>query len=123
MKKLLIVALFFATIAGSLQAAVSQENKDVVGEWKYEAPTAPYGYEKGVFTISEKEGKLTGQVKFADGYKIELKKLEYKEKAFSFGLYVDYNYISVKVKIEGKKMTGTATTPEGDIKVTAEKAK
>jgi hypothetical protein len=123
MKKLLIVALFFATISGSLQAAVSQKNKDVVGEWKYEVPTAPYGYEKGVLVITEKEGQLAGEVKFADGYKIELKNLNSAGNVFKCGLYIDYDYISITANIEGKKMNGTVKTPEGDMKLTAEKVK
>jgi len=123
MKKILLVSIFFVIIAGTLQAAVSQGNKDVVGEWKYEVPTAPYGYEKGVLTITEKEGQLAGEVKFADGYKIELKNLNYTGNVFKFGLYIDYDYISVSAKIEGKKMAGTVKTPDGEMKLTAEKAK
>jgi len=123
MKKLLILALFFTTIAGTLQAAVSQTNKNVVGEWNYEVPTAPYGYEKGVLMITEKEGQLAGEVKFADGYKIELKNLSYTGNEFKCGLYIDYDYISITANVEGKKMTGTVKTPEGDMKLSAEKAK
>ena len=37
------------------------------------------------------------------------------------GLYVDYEYINVKIKIEGLKMTGTVNTLEGKMKITAEK--
>lgn len=123
MKKVLFVVLFFTTIAGSLQAAVSQGNKEVIGEWNYEVPTAPYGYEKGVLIITEKEGQLAGQVKFADGYKIDLKNLNYTGKEFKCGLYIDYDYISITANIEGKKMSGTVKTPEGDMKLSAEKAK
>ena len=123
MKKLLFITLFFVAVTGSLQAAVSQGNEDVVGEWNYEVPTAPYGYEKGVLILTEKEGQLAGQVKFADGYKIELKNLTYADKVFKCGLYIDYDYISLTAKIEGKKMTGTAKTPDGDMKLSADKAK
>lgn len=123
MKRLLFITLFFAAIAGSLQAAGSQGNKDVIGEWNYQVPTAPYGYEKGVLSIVEKEGQLAGEVKFADGYKIELKNLSYTENVFKCGLYVDYNYITVTANIKDKKMTGTVKTPDGEMKLTAEKAK
>lgn len=123
MKKLLVVIMFFATVSGTLKAAVSQENKDVVGEWKYEVPTAPYGYEKGSLIITEKEGNLAGEVKFADGYKVELKNLIFADNVFKCGLYIDYDYISITANIEGKKMNGTVKTPEGDMKLTAEKAK
>src|SRR5210317_1384359 len=115
MKKLLILVLFFVAISGALNAAVSQANKDVVGEWKYEVPTAPYGYEKGSLIVTEKEGELAGEIKFADGYKVELKNLVFNDNVFKFGLYIDYEYISITVNIDGKKMKGTVNTPEGNM--------
>lgn len=121
MKKLMILTFLFVVVIGSANAVVSQASKDVVGNWKYEVPTAPYGYEKGTMVITEKEGKLAGEVKFADGYKIDLKDVTYEEGVLKCGLYVDYEYVSVKAKIEGTKMTGTVNTPEGDMKITAEK--
>lgn len=121
MKKLMILTFLFAVVIGSANAVVSQASKDVVGNWKYEVPTAPYGYEKGTLVITEKEGKLAGEVKFADGYKIDLKDVTYEEGVLKCGLYVDYEYVSVKAKIEGTKMTGTVNTPEGEMKITAEK--
>jgi hypothetical protein len=123
MKKVLIFAFLVAIFAGNVNAAVGTANKDVVGEWKYEVPTAPYGYEKGVLVLAEKEGKLAGQIKFEDGYKIELKNVTFAEGVLKCGLYVDYEYVSIKAKIDGKKMTGAVATPEGDMKITASKVK
>ncbi|NOR76802.1 MAG: hypothetical protein GQ525_16790 [Draconibacterium sp.] len=123
MKKVVILTLMVAMFAGVVNATVSQGNKEIVGEWKYEAPSAPYGYEKGSLIISEKEGALAGVVKFEDGYKIELKKITYAEGVFKCGLYVDYEYVSIKTKVEGKNMKGAVTTPEGDMPITATKIK
>ncbi len=123
MKKLFVIAFLMAVVSGTVFASVTQNNKEVVGEWKYEVPTAPYGYEKGVLVFNEKEGKLVGEVKFEDGYKIELKNITYTENTVTCGLYVDYEYVSVKAKVEGKKMTGAVNTPEGEMKITAEKIK
>ena len=123
MKKVVILTLLVAMFAGVVNAAVSQGNKEIVGEWKYEAPSAPYGYEKGSLIISEKEGVLAGVVKFEDGYKIELKKITYAEGVFKCGLYVDYEYVSIKAKIDGKNMKGAVATPEGDMPITATKIK
>lgn len=117
----MILAFLFVVVAGSVNATVSQVNKDLVGNWKYEVPTAPYGYEKGTMVFSEKDGKLVGEVKFADGYKIEMKNVTFEEGVLKCGLYVDYEYISVKAKIEGNKLTGAANTPDGEMKLTAEK--
>ncbi len=123
MKKVMFFVFFITLIAGSVNTSVAAGNKQITGEWKYEVPTAPYGYEKGVMVFSEKEGKLAGEVKLADGYKIELKNIEFAEGVFKFGLYIDYEYISVTSKIEGKKMTGAVKTPDGEMKLTAEKIK
>lgn len=121
MKRLILFTFFIAAFAGIVKATISPANKDVIGEWKYEVPTAPYGYEKGVMSISEKEGKLVGEVKMADGYKVELKNVEFADGILKCGLYIDYDYINVSSKIEGKKMTGTVKTPQGDMNLTAEK--
>jgi len=123
MKKLLVFAFLIAIVAGTVNAAVGAGNNDVIGEWKYEVPSAPYGYEKGTLVINEKEGKLAGHVKFEDGYKIELKNLTYGEGVLKCGLYVDYEYVSIKAKVEGKKLTGAVDTPEGEMKITASKVK
>ena len=123
MKKVVILTLLVAMFAGVVNAAVSQSNKGIVGEWKYEAPAAPYGYEKGSLIITEKEGKLVGQVKFEDGYKIELKNITFAEGVFKCGLYVDYEYVSIKAKVDGKKMKGAVDTPEGELPISATKTK
>lgn len=124
MKKLMTFAFLFAIVIGSVNAASTQGNKELVGNWKYEVPSAPYGYEKGTLVFAEKEGKLVGEVKFADGYKIDMKDVKIEDGGvLKCGLYVDYEYVSVKAKIEGTKMTGTVNTPEGEMKLTAEKQK
>lgn len=121
MKKLMILTFLFVVVFTTVNATVATNNKDVLGNWKYEVPTAPVGYDKGVMVISEKEDKLVGEIKFADGYKIDLKDVTYEEGVVKFSLYVDYNLVTVKAKIEGKKLTGTVNTPEGEMKITAEK--
>lgn len=123
MKKFLILTLFAALIAVTSSAMVSTGNKDVVGEWKYEVASAPYGYEKGVLNFSEKENELAGEVKFNDGYKISLKDVIYKGDTLKFGLYIDYQYIGVTATVNEGKMTGFVDSPEGKMKLTAEKSR
>ena len=123
MKKLLVFAFLVAIVAGTVNASVATGNKEVVGEWKYEVPTAPYGYEAGTLVINEKEGKLAGQVKFEDGYKIDLKNVTFADGVLKCGLYVDYEYVSIKAKIKGKELTGAVDSPEGEMKITAKKVK
>ena len=73
--------------------------------------------------INEKEGNLVGEVKFEDGYKVELKNLKYSEGTFQCGLYIDYDYISVKTAIKEKVMIGVVNSPDGELKITAERVK
>jgi len=123
MKKFLILTFIAALVTVSSNALVATGNKDVAGEWKYEVPTAPYGYEKGVLNFSEKENELAGEVKFNDGYKISLKDVSYKGDTVKFGLYIDYQYIGVTATVEEGKMTGFVDSPEGKMKLTAEKSR
>lgn len=123
MKRILVVAFLLAVVSSNVFASSAQANKEVVGEWKYEVPTAPYGYESGTIIIAEKEGELTGEVKMADGYKIDLKNVTYTDGVLKCGLYVDYEYVSIKAKVEGKTLTGTVDSPEGEMKMTASKTK
>ena len=124
MKKFFVFTLLFAAfIAITSNAAVLSDNNDVVGEWKYEVPNAPYGYQKGIVSISEKENELSGEVKFPDGYKVKLKEISYEGNTLKMGLYIDYEYITVKAGVEEETMTGTVRTSDGNIKFTAEKIK
>lgn len=123
MKKLFVLAFLVAMFSGALNAIPGEKNSEVIGEWKYDVPTAPSGYEKGMLVINEKQNKLAGEVKFVDGYKIELKNIAFAEKTLKFGLYIDYEYVSINVKIDGKKMSGKVNSPEGEMPITAEKVK
>lgn len=121
MKKLMILVFMIGMVPFFANAVSNSSNTPVLGEWKYEVPSAPYGYEKGVLVISEKDSQLVGEVKLPDGYKIELKKLTFEDGIFSCGLYVDYEYVKVKVQIDGQKMSGNVDTSQGQMTLTAQK--
>lgn len=123
MKKVLI--LFIIAVFGPyvLHAGAPAEKNEIIGKWKYESQHAPYGYEKGSIIVSEKEGKLTGEVIFADGYKLPLRDVTYADGKLKCKFTVDYNEIAIKATVEGLKMKGTADSPEGALPFTAEKTK
>ncbi len=121
MKKLLTIMLLTIFATTIFQATAASANEEFLGEWKFESPHAPYGYEKGSITILEKEDVLTGEIKFADGTKVELKNVKIEENVLKFGITVDYYAIPIKATIEGNKMKGTASTPEGDLPFEATK--
>jgi len=123
MKKLLIATLLVSVFVVSSSGAEKLKNKDVIGEWKYEVTSAPQGYESGTLVFEEKEGKLTGKVKFSAGYDSEFSKVEIENDVLKFGLYVDYEHITGEAQIDGKKMKGSVNTPDGKIELKAEKIK
>jgi hypothetical protein len=121
MKKMVVLAFLAAMFTGTIYAIPVNKSNDVLGEWKFESPHAPYGYNKGSIIISEKEGVLAGEIKFTDGTKVEIKNVEFEEGILKFSISVEYNNIPIKATIEGNKMKGTASAPEGDLSFEATK--
>lgn len=113
---MVLAILFSGTIV------FAQNKNDVVGTWSYEAPSAPYGYQKGKIIINlDKEKKLIGEVEFQDGYKIKMKDIELKDGKVIFGMNIDYEYIKTEVTVTGEKMEGFVNSPDGKLNVTAKK--
>lgn len=105
----------------SVQAFAPVEKKDFVGEWKFESPHAPEGYQSGKFVIREMNDGLAGEIIFGEHYKIEMKDVKVTDDVLLFGFNVDYNYIKLKATIEDGKLKGSAATPDGDIPFEAKK--
>ncbi len=118
MKKLIIFAAFFI-VAG---LASANELEKLVGTWKYNVEYAPEGYDKGLMVFNKVEGKFTGEVKL-EGYSIPVKNLVFEDGEYKFGVEIDYGYIPITIKIDGDKITGKASTPEGDMPIKGEKIK
>lgn len=123
MKNLFILAIF--ALMGFLNQvhAAHANQSDVAGEWKYEVPQAPYGYQEGILILTETENKLEGEVKFSDGYKVSLKEISFQNGKLKFGLYIDYEYISVEADLTNAEMKGFVNSPEGKMGLTAKKVK
>lgn len=121
MKKLLFLLLFVGIIAGTINAAMVLVNQDVIGEWKFEALTAPEGYQKGVIVITENNNVLEGVVKLDSGTDIRFSNVSIEGETLKLGLYVEYEYVTVTAKVEKGKMEGTVDSSQGKIALTAER--
>lgn len=118
MKKLLFALFVFAV---SSQAFGQITVKQVLGDWKYTVNT-DQGVLTGIIKITEKEGKLAGNIISDDGNTFPTGKMEIKpENILYFEIVPEYDTIRVSVKIEGKKFTGTVGTDQGEIPITGEK--
>ena len=125
MKKLpaisVTVLVIFLTVTASIQCCTAKGVK-VAGTWNYSAPEAPYEYSKGQIIISENNDTLEGVVNM-NGYEIKMNNLKLEKDVLSFSIYVEGEYVSVKLTFDKDTFEGTANTPEGQIEVTGEKEK
>ena len=119
MKRVMIAMMFFLTVVPARLALADDKNKDVIGNWKVEVNSAPYEYSKSTLTIAEKDGLLSGTVKFDTGNQIAVKTVTLVKDELTLELYVEYNYIKVKAKVAGNKITGTVNTPDGAMPLVA----
>jgi hypothetical protein len=121
MKKELIMIMLLGMIFISVNSAVSDKN-NLPGSWKCVANDVPEEYKNSTITITEKDGKLTGTVKFDNGTEISLNYVKQTEKDVIMSVYVEGNEIIIKGKLEGSKISGTADTPNGQVTLTATKS-
>lgn len=120
MRKLLFIfGLLF--VIGAFTNVNAQSNKTVVGEWKYNVPEAPYGYEKGVIALAEKNKVLSGDLVFDSGYKVKLSNVSLKADTLRLGVYVESEYVTVVSKVKGNKMDGIVDSSQGKMTLKAEK--
>lgn len=123
MKKLIMLTFLLAFVAGSFNASAKVKIKHVVGEWKYDAPTAPYGFEKGTLAFSDKDGELTGNLILQDGSSLKLESVKLEKDVLTFSIYVEGAYVNGSLTIDKESMSGVVSSPDGNIKLTAQKAK
>jgi len=115
-----IALVFLVAVMANVQATTS--NAKITGTWNYSAPEAPYEYSKGQIILNENGDKLEGKVNI-DGYEMKLNNIKLEDDVLTCSLYVEGEYVSVKLTFKKNKFEGTANTPEGTITVTGEKAK
>ena len=121
MKNLFSLLLTLSILCTPFLSQANVAGNDVVGKWNYEVPYAPEGYEKGSMVFSEEDGELSGKVVFSDGYELSIKNLKVEGDELSCGIYVEGEYISIKMSISGGTMQGQVNTPDGALDISAVK--
>jgi len=121
MKKVFFMVVLLGFVSLIARPSVVADNTAVIGAWKCAVIDVPYEYSNSTITIAEKEGKLTGVVKFDDGQEVKLSTVKYTNSQLVLTLYVEGDEITVDGKVAGTKITGTADTPDGKVAFTATK--
>ena len=120
MKKvyLALIVLFSAV---SLFSLTAQNNKKVVGVWKYEVSQAPYGYDKGTLEVKELKNVFSGEIKFNSGNSVTLQKVTLSNDTLRANVFVDSESVDIVAKINNTKMEGTVNTSMGKMSLKADK--
>lgn len=112
------VLLFFFINAPGQDRTAKKHNP--AGNWKFEAPSAPPGYNSGTITVSLAEKKYSLTVlPQGSSYKITGEEVKVENDQLTCSVYVEGEYVRVTLKAEDKnKMTGTASYSGGSIPLT-----
>lgn len=123
MKKLFSFAMLLIFSISLINAQTTKTKKDPAGDWKFEAPYAPEGYNTGKITVGFAEKKYTAVITMTGSdYKINGENVKFENDSLTFLVYLEGETVSVKMKMEDAvKMTGSATSSEGNIPLTATK--
>ncbi len=123
MKKIITLILFLLFSISLLPAQTVTQSVNPVGKWKFEAPTAPEGYNTGNIIISFAENKYSSAVSMAGSdYVIPGDKTKVENDVVSFILLLEGTEIAITLKAESNtKMTGIAIAPDGEIPLTLTK--
>ena len=123
MKKLISFAMLLIFSISLINAQATKTKKDPVGDWKFEAPYAPEGYNTGKITIGFAEKKYSAVITMTGSdYKINGENVKFENDTLTFSVYIEGETVGVKMKMEDAvKITGAATSSQGEIPLTATK--
>ena len=119
MKKYLFI---FLILGISIQTFAELKPKQIIGKWNYTVDREQ-GTLKGVFYISEKDGKLSGNIignENGDSYPFSKVEIQENE-TLLLEIGTGDDKITLTLKIEGKKFKGKGTSRNGEAPITGEK--
>ena len=118
MKKL-IVALLVLGMAIPSFAGIKEKN--VIGSWSYSVDTDQQTL-TGKLNFEKKDGKLAGEINTSEGDAFALSNIEIRDNnVLYFEIQPEYEVFKITLTIDGKKYTGSVSTPNGDAEITGEK--
>lgn len=124
MKKCLPALVILFCIILSVNGQNQRPAKDPAGQWKLSVPYAPEGFNTGNVSVNYAEQKYAVIMKFTDSdLTFSGEDVVFRNDSLMFFIFLEGAIIDVALKLEnGSKMTGSASTPDGLIPVSLEKA-
>ncbi len=120
MKKSILTLLFLCSAFVLIEAQKSSQKNDPVGQWKFEAPSAPEEYTSGNMVIDLADKKYSASMSFTGiDYKFLGENVKVVKDSIFFSIYVESENVAIRLKTEdAAKMTGTATYSGGVVPLT-----
>ncbi len=100
----LLCALFTLTLAAQDKR---QGAGSIVGDWEFNAPSAPSGYDTGVFKIKPDKDKLTGEVVMG-GQTVKIDEIRKDGDAYTCVVYVDGYPVNITLRKKGEGLEGSS---------------
>jgi hypothetical protein len=97
------------------------DNAKVLGSWKVRVPDAPPEYSNSTMVVAEVGGELKVKMIFGESYIVETSGVSFDGESLKFLAGIQGNQIPISGKIAGNSITGSATSPDGELTLTAEK--
>jgi hypothetical protein len=99
----------------------NQDNAKILGSWRVSVPDAPPEYVNSTMVVAEAGGELKVKMIFGESYTVETSGVTFDGETLKFMAGVQGNQVPISGKIAGNTITGTATSPDGELPLTAEK--
>ena len=119
MKKMfftLSMVVLLVAMSGFEGAETSAKIKRFVGSWEYQAPKAPYEYQKGVMHFAKEGKELKGNVEVM-GNSIPLNDIQTNKKHLSGYFHVQGEKVVISLDFEKESFTGTASYSQGSLEL------
>ena len=113
---LVITGLMFCSFT-----VTNADNAKVLGSWKVRVPDAPPEYANSTMVVAEVGGELKVKMIFGESYIIEASDVSFDGETLKLLAGVQGNQVPISGKIAGNTITGSATSPDGELPLTAEK--
>ena len=129
MRKVFQFMSILILLAISINAAAAElsNQRNPVGNWRVQAVAAGEGMNVSRLTIKFEEEKYIAEINFEQiGYRINASRVTWSENVLRINFLIEGEDVSVRltfVEDDNDKMSGSASTPMGDIPLTVTRIK
>jgi hypothetical protein len=95
--------------------------KKFVGDWEYEAPNAPYGYQNGLISLTKEKKALKGTISIGS-YSSDLDEIVTKKNKLNGVVIVEGERVELELNFDKDTFEGIAKSSQGNIPMTGKRS-